>query len=153
MMVEATIDGEYKNHLLLKIYEEGSTMRVSAGFQPNFVNPNDKLSAHKVISIALKITVPRYKNVFVYGNSSNVTVKGAYTNLKITLADGRCILDDVSETVEVITQSGNIFVNSPRADIKTVTKYGKIYRDPIPEGDYQFNLNTTSGDINLKKIE
>ncbi|HZJ21404.1 MAG TPA: hypothetical protein VFD35_13780, partial [Pricia sp.] len=55
IMVEAAIDGEYSNDLLVNVKESGNTLLVNTEFQPNFKKPNDKLSAHKVISIALKV--------------------------------------------------------------------------------------------------
>lgn len=152
LVVEATIDGEYRKDLLVKITEEGKTIKVSAGFQPNFVNPNDKLSAHKVISIALKISLPEYRKVQLFGGSSQVEVKGRYTDLDISLNDGRCILNSVSENVRVKTQSGNITVNSQAATIRATSKYGKIHREEVPAGDFHFDLSSTSGDIRVNRI-
>ena len=85
MIVEATLEGEYYKDLLVQITEEGKTIKVSAGFQPNFVNPNDKLSAHKVISIALKISLPEYQKVQLFGSSSQVEVRGRYIDLDIRI--------------------------------------------------------------------
>ncbi|MEP4947505.1 MAG: hypothetical protein ABJU26_08170, partial [Flavobacteriaceae bacterium] len=41
--VVANIEGEYSNDLLVSMVEEGTTVLIDAGFQPNFSNPNDKL--------------------------------------------------------------------------------------------------------------
>lgn len=153
MMVEAIIDGEYKEDLMLNVKEEGSTVFISAGFQPNFVHPNDKLSAHKVVSISLKVFLPKYKTVQLYGTNCNVFASGAYQNLKVTLNGGQCTLFHVSESVEVITQSGNIFVNSSSATITANSKYGTIQREQLPIGDNQFKLSTTTGNIHIKKTD
>ena len=42
IVVEALIDGEYKNDLLVKIEEDGPSINISTGFQPDFIKPNDK---------------------------------------------------------------------------------------------------------------
>ena len=60
--IEAEIDGEYVKDLDLKVRTIGSTILVEAGFAPNFENPNDKLSAHKVVSITLKLSFRRFRN-------------------------------------------------------------------------------------------
>ncbi|WP_430968246.1 DUF4097 family beta strand repeat-containing protein [Spongiimicrobium sp. 2-473A-2-J] len=153
MVVEATIDGEYKKDLLLNIRKAGTTVFVSTGFQPNFVNPNDKLSAHKVISIALTVMVPRHKSVKIYGTSSNITVTGSYEELDVVLEDGRCTLNNTGQTVAVTTQSGDIYVSQGAAEIKASSKYGKIFEETIPEGDNRFTLRTTTGNIHLKKTK
>ncbi len=153
LVVEAKIDGEYEKDLLLNVSEVGSTIRVGTDFQPSFVNPNDKLSAHKVISIALKVILPKQKEVHVFGTNCNVAATGSYNLLKVSLNDGRCDLIDVSETVEVITQSGHISVKYSQAAISAKSKYGKVIGNAPKDGDDYYNLNTVTGDILLNRIE
>ncbi len=153
MIIEATIDGEYRKDLLLRVTEEGHTIFVGSDFQPNFSNPNDKLSAHKVISIQVRMVLPRYKDVVIYGQSCNVKVQGIYSDLSVSLNDGQCILYEVSESASVQTQSGNIFVHTSKAKIRSINKYGKIFKDDIQVGDDHFLLNTVTGNIFLRKTE
>ncbi|MEO0526879.1 MAG: DUF4097 family beta strand repeat-containing protein [Bacteroidota bacterium] len=153
MVVEATIDGEYKKDLLLNIGKKGTTAIVNTSFQPNFIDPNDKLSAHKVIAIALNITIPENRNVQVYGTSCNVTATGLYKNLDIRLDDGMCTLNNVGYEIKVATQSGDIHARSSAADIDRSSKYGKIFEEVIPYGENHFELNTVTGDIHLMKIK
>lgn len=153
VQVSASIEGEYAKDLLVSIEEKGTTVMVSAGFQPIFINPNDKLSAHKVVSIALQISVPEYKQVSVFGTNSNVNATGKYENLYITLSDGRCTLENVSETVEVTTQKGDIWLSVPSGDILAESAYGKVDQETIPFGDNQFILKTVEGQIHLKKTK
>jgi len=153
ILVEAFIDGEYTQDLELTVKEEGSTLVVDSDFSPTFVIPNDKLSAHKVVSIALKVLLPKYKNVTVFGASCNVTVTGKYENLKVSLNDGFCVLNEVSQNVEIITQSGDISVRSLKAKIMANSAYGTIEKNNIPIGDNHFKLRSTTGDIYLKKME
>lgn len=153
LIVSAIIDGEYKNDLVLNVKEEGTTVLVSAGFQPNFKNPNDKLSAHKVVSIALNIRVPKYKNVIVFGTSCNVAVNGIYEKLKVTLNDGTCSFFNVYGSVGVSTQSGNILIESEAATIDCKSKYGIVDGELIPNNENQYYLRTITGDILLNRIE
>lgn len=151
--VAASIEGEYAKDLLVSIEEEGSTLRISADFQPNFTNPNDKLSAHKVISVALQITVPYYKNVSVFGTKSEVQVEGNYKNLNIKLSEGRCVLENVSEKVEVATQSGDIWLTTSDGHILAESSYGNVEHNPIPKGNNQYVLKSIEGNIHLRKTK
>ncbi|WP_411029120.1 hypothetical protein [Spongiimicrobium sp. 3-5] len=153
MTVEAHIEGEYQKDLLVSIVQEGGTVFVSTGFQPNFVDPNDKLSAHKVISIALDIELPHNKKVAIYGSSCNFKVSGEYEDLHVVLGDGKCILDQVGHNVDVTTQSGDIWLYCDQAEILADTKYGKLQKERIPVGNDRFTLNTTTGNIYLKKTK
>ena len=153
IIVEATIDGEYRKDLVLNVKEEGTTVLLSAGFRPNFENPNDKLSAHKVVSISLKIKLPSYKNVNLFGTNSNIRATGTYKKLKITLNDGTSRLNKVEGNAEVSTQSGDIFVETEFAEILSNSKYGNVSKNEIPSGNNKYLLNTVTGDIHLKRIE
>ncbi|SIS39939.1 hypothetical protein SAMN05421766_101517 [Zobellia uliginosa] len=153
MSVEATIDGEYMKDLLVSVKKEGNSIMVSSGFQPNFHNPNDKLSAHKVVSIALKVVLPQYKYVTVFGTSCNVLMSGDYTDLNVSLNDGRCALSNVSENVNVHTQSGSIWLAAKSGNIQVINKYGTVERDNIPFGDTKYTLTTVTGNIQITKTE
>jgi len=151
--VVGAMDGEYLQNLLVNVKQEGTSLLVNTGFQPNFILPNDKLSTHKVVSISLKISIPKYLNVLLYGTSTNVDVTGEYGDLKISLSDGRCVFEGGGENVSVSTLSGNIDLITKNADILAITKYGQINREAISSGDNHFSLNSVSGNINIRKTE
>ena len=153
MVLEAGIDGEYSKDVLLNVKETGKTLFISTEFQPNFKKPNDKLSAHKVISVALKVLLPEQKRVRIFGNECNIQAKGSYSNLKIILSEGRCHLESISGTAEVRTQSGNISVLAKSAKIIATSKYGRVVKHQMPLGDAFFDLSSVTGDILLDKKE
>ncbi|MFX0556275.1 hypothetical protein ACOCEA_05730 [Maribacter sp. CXY002] len=153
ILIEAQMDGEYSNELFLNLLENGNTLQVNAGFGPNYKNPNDKLSAHKVVSIALKVTIPQFKNVKVHGTSANIIAYGEYDNLGISLSDGICRLKGLSGKVEVKTQNGNIFVEANKAIIISSSKYGTVSNNPIDDGASLYQLSTVTGDIILNKTK
>ncbi|WP_222982130.1 DUF4097 domain-containing protein [Flagellimonas meishanensis] len=153
IQVSANMEGEYAKDLFVGLTESGSTIFVDAGFQPNFINPNDKLSAHKVVSIALQIQLPEYKEVHIYGTNCNVDVSGNYVKLEVKLSDGQCALQNVAEDVEVSTQKGDIHLTIPEGNVLAKSEYGKIFREFIPLGDDRFILHTVEGNIHLSKTK
>ncbi len=153
LRVQAVLDGEYGKDLLVRVEEEGSTARVSAGFQPNFVAPNDKLSAHKLVSISLVISLPAQHRVLVSGTGSDVSISGSYSDLQVILNDGRCLLNAVGEKITVHTRSGDIILRHARGSVTARSKYGKVFREPFPEGGSFYTLETVTGDIELRKSD
>jgi len=151
--VVATFDGEYGNDLLVTVEEKGNTQIIGTSFRPSFEKHNDKLSAHKVISIALKVRIPNYRNVQVYGRSANVGISGIYETVNVRLNDGQCTMDCKTNTAEVITQSGDILVNPIDAQILALTKYGKIWGELPINGNTILKLSSTSGNIRIAKTE
>jgi hypothetical protein len=153
IVIEARLEGEYTKDLEIAVYENGGTLGVEAGFTANFINPNDKLSAHKVVSIALNLYLPKWKNVQVYGTNTRVMATGSYSDLSIILADGNCELNQVTQNVTVKTQSGNIFLKAKTGSVTACSKYGLVSPVILPAGANQYNLSTVTGNIELKKPE
>jgi len=151
--IEAEMEGEYSQDLDLEVSTNGSTLVVDTGFAPNFKNPNDKLSAHKVISILLRLTVPSYKNLDIYGTNARVVLDGNYNELQVSLADGTCVLNNVVGDADIKTQSGSIKVYSTAANIDAISRYGVVSSNIIPEGNSSFKLQTVTGNIDLFKTE
>ncbi len=147
LKVEAAIEGEDAKDLVIKLEENGKNIGVSADFLPNFKEPKYKFSALKVISISLHVTMPEYMTASVYGTNTNVIAQGRYSNLSITLSDGNCSLTEVSEKVNVRTQTGEIVVNAGRGTIIAESIYGKVKKGPIPHGDETYLLQSVEGTI------
>lgn len=153
MVLEATMEGEYQKDLALEITENGNTLLVAGKFQPYFNVPNDKLSAHKVVSISLYIRVPENKEVYLYGGSSNVNVAGNYKDLRVVLDDGQCTIREGGQKVNARTQSGSISLIIGRGTVKATSKYGSIAKEHIPKGNERFNLSTITGNITITQAK
>lgn len=151
IVVNARLEGEYSKDLEIVVFEDGGTLFLNAGFSADFINPNDKLSAHKVVSIALEVIVPKWKNIRIYGTNTRVVVNGNYSDLNIVLADGSCELNQVGQNVTVKTQSGNIILKAKSGEIVATSKYGLVSQKSFPKGTNHFNLYTVTGNIELKK--
>ncbi len=153
MVLEASMEGEYQKELGIVITENGNTIFVSAEFQPYFSAPNDKLSAHKVVSISLNVSIPENKEVSIYGNSSHVAVEGKYKDLRVVLNDGKCSIREVGQKVSATTQSGPISLEIASGRVKAMTKYGSISEEHIPNGSEQYQLQSTSGNITITQAK
>ncbi len=153
LQVYAQIEGEYSKDLVVNLETEGKSILVGTGFQPNFTIPNDKLSAHKSISILLDIKVPDYKEVVVYGTYANVNVRGEYHNLTVKLSDGDCRLYEVGEETNITTQKGNIWLTTTSGIVEAVSDYGKVFATKLPKGDKHYVLQSKEGNIYMNKTK
>ena len=105
-------------------------MEVTTDFAPNFVPYNDKLSAHKVISIFLEVFLPEKTNLSILGTNAKVAINGNYSNLNVLLMEGECLIDVSAISGKIKTQSGNIEVSNNTTIQEAKTKFGRIINDP-----------------------
>ena len=153
VVVEAKLDGEYSEDLVISMEEDGNTLIITPGFRPNFKHPNDKLSAHKVVSVFLDIAIPAYTNFMIFGTHTRVSATGIFTNGKVVLDDGSCDLQAEAEELEVVTQSGDIRFTSKGAVLTVNSKFGVVYGDTMSTGNGLVTLQTISGDIEVVQAE
>lgn len=151
--VKAQLEGEYSAGIDVNFRQDGSTLFVSTEFGTTFNLPNDKLSAHKVVSVSLHITVPNYKKVVVQGETTHVTAQGDYEYLGVVLSDGSCELRQVTSAASVKTHSGNISVVASDGEVTASSSYGSIDSAPFPSSTNTYKLSTVTGRIQLSKPE
>lgn len=152
VIVEARMEGEYSSDLLVLFRESGKTLFIETRLSPNFKMPNDKLGAHKVISIYLKVTLPAFQDVFVSAASCQIATSGTYKNLEVVFNDGGCRLAHRAENTEVRTGSAPITAYLFSGIVQAESKFGKVRIDPLPPGDHHLKLQSIQGDISVKSL-
>ena len=151
--IRALVEGEYQNEIILNIRESGSEIFISPSFTPEYQFKNDKLSAHKVISIALDISLPENLSVHLKGAYTNLNAKGAFKVLHIDLKDGRCYLDHTSGEIHANTDSGEIIVESNTGYVEASSNYGLVETHQLPLGGAAYYLKSISGNIRVIRRE
>lgn len=147
------IEGEYQSELTVTAKQDGSTLFLKGVFMPSFENPNDKLSAHKVVSVRVVVLVPADIIVEVAGSATRVTAQGAYEDLYIRTGKGPVFLEQPRGLIRVKTLSGEIIARGAEGVLTATSGYGKVVRNKVPKGNSGLSLETVSGDIYINKQE
>lgn len=151
--VEVNIEGEYQNEMLLGTQREGSTLYLKGVFSPSFEDPNDKLSAHKVLSVRLKLRVPRHLNVELTGLSTRVVASGYFDDLSIQTDKGPVFLNRPEGVVKARTMGGVIRVREFEGFASATSSYGRVIRGAVSKGMASLVLRSVNGDIYINKEE
>lgn len=147
--VEARMDGEYGKELLVGFREAGNTLYLETRFSPEFRFPNDKLGAHKVVSVSIKVTLPQDQQVLLTSRTCEVSTTGRYRDLRIVFNDGLCELSHTAEHTEVRTGAAPISAHLDSGVVEAESRYGKVSLEPIPKGDHHLKLYSARGDISV----
>ena len=147
--VEARMEGEYEEDLLVWTERMGNTLFISTGPAPGFHFPNDKLGAHKVVSVRLRVVLPEHQSVSVHAGQCQVRTKGVYRELSVRINDGGCRLEHYAEITEVRTLTAPITARVEDGIIEASSRYGEVHIDPIPAGTPRVLLQTMRGDIRV----
>ena len=147
------IEGESYESTLLNTAIVGHDLSITTGKTPDFTPFNDKLSAHKVLSIVLEISIPEGFDIQINSTLAAVQIKGSIGNLYCSLGRGGCELSNMRfrESINIATISGNIYVKSPPARILAQSRNGKVVIPQDLEGKKSVKLETIYGDILVHK--
>lgn len=153
VIITTTFEGEYQNDLALRSKMVGNELYLNVGYLPNFKHPNDKLSAHKVLSVKVFLTVPAYLKVKLFGTTSDVRASGDYQYLDITTSSGEVTITDFTSTLLVTTYSGNINLKKAKGHLTYQNKYGTVTGQPKPNGHNVYKLVTVTGHIEINPMD
>lgn len=153
LQAEVAIEGEYQQEMTLGVKTEGSTLFLKGLFLPTFEDPNDKLSAHKVLSVRLKLKIPHHLMVSLTGLSTRVVATGYFEDLQLRTAKGPVVLNRPEGMIHVRTTGGMIKASQCAGFVSATSSYGHVYRGTLPEGRSTLILRSVSGDIYMNKHE
>ena len=147
--LKAKSEGEYSEDIVVLSTIKQDSLVISSAFQPLYVNYNDKLSAHKIVSIELELTVPEHLNIYGKSNIAAAEVSGIYNTLILELSQGSCALNTFTGNAIINTIEGQITLNTNYAKVEAYTKTGTIIREEITEGKNEIKLNSVNGNISI----
>ena len=149
--IKAIMEGEYKDDLLINTKKESGRFVVSTAFRPLYKNPNDKLSAHKVISILMIVELPENMELMILGSGVNIDLSGTYKTLNANITQGNFTITDFEGNGEIQTFEGAISVSNYEGSITAYSKYGKIHGRNTAKGKGVLTLKTVNGSIYINK--
>lgn len=149
--VEARMDGEYSGDLVIHFREDGQTLFIEPRFGPEFRLPNDKLGAHKVVSVGMRVALPEDQNVQVTATTCDIRTSGRFRDLKIVFNDGSCRLEHRAEHTEVRTGSASILARIHAGSVEAESRFGLVSLEPVPAGDHHLKLFSARGNISVQR--
>lgn len=151
--IDSRIEGEHNEHVVLITETKNNTLYIATKYQPLFTDANDKLSAHKVISIELVLNIPANKSIYVSSDIAFVFVNGQYNNATIELINGDCILKDFVGEATVNTIHGDIDVYTNYSKLDAFTKNGTLNLGNLSSGNRMLSLYSINGNITVIKSQ
>jgi len=155
--IKTQVEGENYENVVLGIIEENNTLHIKTSFTPFFEAKNDKLAAHKVISIEMELIVPESMTIKIIAEIASVETFGEYESISVLLENGNCLLDNFMGDALLKTKLGFIKVYALEeafglANSKKGTVINELDNKRKINGKYRIEAESFSGDISLYQI-
>lgn len=154
IQLNTTVDGEtYASTLVHSKVTEGR-LEITTGRTPDFTPYNDKLSAHKVLSIELEISIPEDLNINISSTLAGVNLKGRYGSLQINLGRGGLRGMDIRFRESIInTISGDVKLTLEEANVIAGSRNGLGTVDSIFNDGPACIIQSIYGDIEVLQVK
>jgi len=124
-------EGEYQDLYLLKSSVVGVRFYLEEYQRPNWNNPGDKLSAHKVVANMISLTIPKGLYLSLFAKETQLNCSGEYENLTVRLEHGAAVFD----------------VKNPKGTIRSLSADLHFYGLASHLLPKNIKVNTTLGNI------
>lgn len=148
------IDGETFESSLLKTSVENNILKIETGKTPDFEPFNDKLSAHKVLSIVLYIDLPEGMDIDIFSTLASVDAQGSFGQVQINLGRGGCRLVNFRfrESATIKTLAGTIKAEVDIAKVQAQSRNGNVVIASGFTQGYPLVLKSIHGDVIVTKL-
>ena len=151
--VKTAVEGEYIDQVILLTNIKNNELNIGTEYQPLFTIPDDKLSAHKVMSIVFHLKLPKGLNVDISSDIGSVVVTGHFGQLTTELNRGHFVAKNFSGLALVNTIDGNIEVETNYAKVSLDTKNGQVSQEKLVLGTNNLSLHSINGNISVTKTK
>lgn len=152
VIIEAFSEGEYQNQVFVKTERNEKVLYLKDVVQPFLPMPNDKLSAHKVIALKIKISLPRKMNVTVQALRASLKGNIELIQLEAALESGNCYLNSFVGNATIHTLNGMITIFTKDAVVLAESKTGDIMVKEL-YGNHTIELKSIRGDIKVYSLK
>lgn len=151
--LSAEIEGETFETILLDTHTKNGLWVISTKRAPGFQNIDDKLAAHKVLSIVLDIKMPNNMEFWVDSSLASVELTGLFKYINLNLSGGDCKLNAFKGSGNINTLRGSIEVQTKDNQVEAFTRHGDLNIENDVYGKQQLNLKSIDGDIRVTQSE
>jgi hypothetical protein len=146
-------EGEYLNEIVIQTQQDLHSFQLNSQYREILTSGFDKLSAHKVYAVHLKLVIPKNLNVIVISNIASLNAVGNFKKLEAELKSGACRLIDFSGQALINTFQGNVYVETTTANVKATTNHGNLQIDEKLSFGSLIEIKSIYGDVEVRKAE
>jgi hypothetical protein len=150
----ATIDGETYENIVITSKPSLNEITFGVGSTPGFIPENDKLAAHKIIAIELKVLVPEDNNVTIGSDIADFEGSGVFKCLSVALSQGACTVNNFKGNGVFYSLLGDLKIQTfPEVSGTAISQYGIVENTLRKHQKFEIMAESTHGNIYLTQTK
>lgn len=145
--LKSEIFGETFETMLLHTELKNGALLITTGRSAYYHDMDDKLAAHKVMSIELSMEIPEEGELWIASELASVVLHGSCNYINFNLSSGDCRLVSFRGSGTVNTKKGNITIENPACTMDAESRNGSVTAIKNSLGSCKLMLRSIDGDI------
>ncbi len=152
--LNSKIQGEHFENIVVSTSIENGVFIIKTSYSPFYKPDNDKLAAHKLISVEVDLIIPINLEIYIKSQIASVNASGTFKNIEVGLENGNCTIDNFLGNANLQTKNGFINVLSkPNVSGRIISKHGNV-KNKLPKiGKYLIKAESITGSILLQQTK
>lgn len=151
--ITSKIEGEFTKSTKVISQINNSTLLIMCDYPKLTNRTDDKLNAHKVHSIEIKLEIPKNLNVYIKSAIASAHIIGTFNYLLLELNQGNAHLLNFLGNATINTYNGNIDLETNYAKITAKTRTGSLKTENIIASNTEIKITSINGNINIVKTK
>ncbi len=148
--METVSNGEYSQAIRFDKQIDKEELRIRSVYDGKLKGGFDKLSAHKVFSIGLALTIPVDIEVDISTDITNISMKGVFRSVHIENKFGNCELIDFEGNANINTFDGHVHIFTQDAKVEAKTTNGDKNVHRFKREKHLISVRTVDGNIKIQ---
>ncbi len=154
IQLKTSVEGEHFESVVVDAIEKNNVLQLKTAYRPYFTPENDKLAAHKLISIALHLSIPEGMEVVVEASKARLETQGSFKQLDANLMTGLCILKGFKGNAALNARNGDVLVFAePGVSGEGISHHGTVINQLPVQQPFRITAESVNGNISLLKSQ
>jgi hypothetical protein len=142
-------EGSYKSELYFEYAVRQDSLLIRSRYPKNLEFGDNKMTSMQEFSVSVKFSIPKHLKLIIESDIASVFGSGVFNNVQINTKSGSCKLTNFQGDANINTYFGKIYLKTRQAKVEALSQTGNIAVDTALVENYQINLRTVNGDIEV----
>lgn len=142
-------EGTYKTDLYFDHEIRNDSLIIRSVYPKHLEFGDNKMTSMQEFSVSVSFVMPQNIKLLIDSDLASVSGSGIFKHIQINTKSGNCQLNNFEGHANINTYNGNIFIQTKQAKVDAKSQTGEIKIDSALVENYDIDLRTVNGNIEV----
>lgn len=142
-------EGSYKSDLYFDYEVKQDSLIIKSIYPKHLEFGDNKMTSMQEFSVSVSLRLPKDLKLIIDSEMASIEGSGIYKHVHINTKSGNCKLINFIGDANINTYNGKIYMKTRQAKVEAKSQTGDVDIETALVENYQINLRTVKGDIEV----